>query len=145
MGVMTFIRRTSRPGTGIWNYVAFNYAVPYLSISVTLNVLLTLMIVVWLVLHNRNIRVAMGCPDGVSGWYKTTVTMLVESSTLFSVSSLLVVGCAGSGIVNAFIPILCQTQVCVFPLPGFSGKLSNVTVDLAGNRFAVYHQTSCQP
>lgn len=112
---MTFIRRSSRPGTSIWKSVTFNFAIPYLSISISFNVLLTLMIVGRLVLHSRNVRIAMGSPDDVGGWYKTTVTMLVESSALYAVSSLLVVGWANTGVVNAFIPILCQTQVCHSP------------------------------
>jgi len=139
MGIMTFIRRSSRPGTTIWNSVTFNFAVPYLSISISLNVLLTLMIVGRLVLHSRNVRIATGSPDGVGGWYKTTVTMLVESSALYAVSSLLVVGWASTGTVNAFIPILCQTQVRGFPRPRPSDWLSNVTANCIGHRFIVHH------
>ena len=115
MGIMALIHRTSRPGTSIWKFVSFDFAVPYLSISISLNVILTLMIATRLILHSRNAGAAMGSPGGVCGWYKTTITTLVESSALYAVSSLLVVAQARSGISNTFIPILCQTQVCASP------------------------------
>jgi len=90
---------------------------PYLSISLSLNVILTLMIVVRLVLHGKNFRAATGSSGGINGLYKTIATMLVESSALFAVSSLLVIGslAAKSSLSDLFIPILAQTQVCTFP------------------------------
>jgi len=92
---------------------------PYLSISLSLNIILTLMIVVRLVLHGKNVRAATGSPGGIGGLYKTIATMLVESSALFAVSSLLVIGslAAESSLSNLFIPILSQTQVRAFSYP----------------------------
>jgi len=89
---------------------------PYLSISLSLNVILTLMIVIRLVLHGKNFRAATGSSGGIGGLYKTIATMLVESSALFAVSSLLVIGslAARSSLLGLFIPILFQTQVCTF-------------------------------
>jgi len=90
---------------------------PYLSISLSLNVILTLMIVVRLVLHGKNFRAATGSSGRINGLYKTIATMLVESSALFAVSSLLVIGllAAKSSLSGLFIPILAQTQVRTFP------------------------------
>ena len=86
---------------------------PYISISLSLNVLLTLMIVVRLFLLDRNIRATTGSPGGISGLYKTVSTMLIESSALFTVSSLLVITplAAGNLVVKMFYCILVQTQV----------------------------------
>ena len=64
----------------------------YFSISLSLNVLLTLMIITRLILHIRNIRKTIGAPDGSSGLHTaatTVVTMLVESYSLYAVSFLL--------------------------------------------------------
>ena len=99
---------------GLWS------GVPYFSISLSLNVLLTLMIVIRLILHARNTRIALGM-TGVGGLCKAIVTMLVESSALYAVSSLLVIGPWGSGnyASNAFFLILAQTQVWVSPLDPF--------------------------
>ena len=103
------------------------FGVVYLSISVSLNVLLTLMIVIRLILHARKIRTATGSLAGISGLYNTVSTMLIESCTLFSITSLLVVGALavyiysspdismiGGFIVDIFVPILAEIQVRAF-------------------------------
>ena len=130
MGIL-FIYQTSQPNSSIWNTIAINFGLPYFSISMSLNILLTLMIVVRLVLHSRNIRAAMGSPVGVSGLYKAIVTMLIESSALYAVNSLLFVGPWGAGnhAADIFLPILAETQVRTFlgRLP--PDRLSNMTVN----------------
>ena len=105
------IRRTTEVFGALWPVLA------YLSISVSLNVLLTFMIVIRLVLYIRNTRTALGI-TGAGGLCKAVVTMLVESCALYSVSSLLVLGPMSTGtgrIANFFIPILPETQVRAFP------------------------------
>jgi len=100
-------------------------SVPYLSISVSLNVLLTLMIVIRLILHGRKIRTTTRSLAGISGLYKTVSTMFIESCALFTVSSMLVIGALaayiysgtpnifiiGSFVVEIFFPILAEIQV----------------------------------
>ena len=86
----------------------------YLSISVSLNVLLTFMIVIRLVLHTRNTRTALGM-TGIGGLSKSIITMLVESCALYSMSSLLVLGPMAANynpISDFFIPVLPAAQVC---------------------------------
>ena len=115
----------------------------YLSISVSLNVLLTFMIVIQLAIHTRNIRTVMGTLGGISGLYKAIATMLIESCALYAVNSLLVIipVAASSNVINTF-PILAQTQVRTFPYPQSSDRLPNVTTDLTGHRFTAHHSTS---
>ena len=86
---------------------------PYFSISLALNIILTLMIVTRLVLHNRNIRNATGNPAGVSGLYSTIVTMLIESCALYTCAILLYVipWWANSDVSTTFGSILTETQV----------------------------------
>ena len=119
MGIM-LIYQTSRPNSSIWNSVAISFGLPYFSLSVALNVILTCMIVTRLVLHSRNVRSAMGAPGGVTGLYKAIVTMLIESSALYAVNSLLFIGpwAAQSQVADIFLPILAETQVrtCLFPV-----------------------------
>jgi len=105
------------------------FGVPYLSISVSLNVLLTLMIVIRLVLHGRNIRAAPRSAVGISGLFKTVSTMFIESCALFTMGSLVVIGALaangnidnpdislpGGFVVDIFFPILAEIQVCTFP------------------------------
>ena len=86
----------------------------HLSITVSLNILLTLMIVTRIILHGRNIRATTASRAGISGLYKTIVTMFIESSALYTVTSLLLIAlwAAGSGGSGIFLPIHAETQVC---------------------------------
>ena len=89
------------------------------STSLSLNILLTLMIVARLVLHSRDIRAILGAPlSGTSGLYKTTITMLIESCALFAVNSLLVIGLlfTNNHAANTFLAILAIIQVRVYPV-----------------------------
>ena len=106
-------------------------ALPYYSISLSLNTLLTLMIVIRLIVHARNTRSALGMA-GIGGLSKAIVTMLVESSALYAVSSLLVIGSWGANtnpIVNLFLAVLYETQVRTFPQSRSSNRSPNVTTD----------------
>ena len=113
MGIL-FIYQYIAQTPGLWS------GVPYFSISLLLNALLTLMIVIRLILHARNTRAALGT-TGIGGLCKAIITMLVESSALYSVSSLLVIGLwiSRSYTANAFFVILAQTQVGTFLRSGF--------------------------
>ena len=118
MGIV-FIHQTSQLG-GSSDSLAISTGVPYFSISISLNVLLTLMIVTRLVLHRRNIQRALGAQAGKSGVYTAVVTILIESSALYAITSLLFVvpWGVGSRVAQIFLPALAQTQVCpVFPFP----------------------------
>ena len=126
-----------------WDIVPINFGLPYFSISIALNVLLTFMIVIRLILHTRNIRTAMG-GTGTGGLCKAIVTMLIESSTLYAVSSLLVVGQSSAGAADIFLPILAETQVRTFPRPRSPGSSSDAAANRAGHRSATHHSTSRQ-
>ena len=81
--------------------------ISYYSISLSLNLLLTLMITTRLVLHSRNIRNAVGALSGAGDLYAAVVTMLVESSALYTAALLLyfVPNAAGSYVAFIFIAI----------------------------------------
>lgn len=97
------------------NHIPWN--VIYFSISLSLNVILTLMIVIKLAQHGRNIRAATGSPPGIGGLYRAVATMFIESSALFAVSLLLVTvsWATSSAALTISSPILGETQVRVFP------------------------------
>ena len=130
MGIV-LVYQTSQPSS-IWNSLAATTGIPYFSISVSLNVLLTLMIVTRLILHGRNIQSAMGGPVRVGGLYKTVVTMLIESCALYAVTSLLFIGpwYAKNHASDIFLPILAEVQVrpaSCFSQPSGYGILIMVT------------------
>ena len=112
MGI-TLIYQTSQPDSSIWNSVAINFGLPYFSISLSLNILLTLLMVSRLIMYGRNVRRAMGGPAGTGGLRKAIITVLIESSALYAVNSLLFVGPWGakSHVADTFLPILAETQV----------------------------------
>ena len=99
------------------------------------------MIAVQLILRGRDIRAAMGSPVGIGGLYKSIATILVESSALFAVSSLLVIGlwAAKNPVANAFTPILSKTQVRAFPRLWPSDQSPYVTTERTGHRFTAHH------
>jgi hypothetical protein len=98
---------------------ATHLGVAYLSISPSVNILLTLMIVTRLFLHSRGIRDVMGTFSRVSGLYTTIVTILVESCTLYAVCHILYLGgwAASSPLANLFFLVLTQVQVRAVLLP----------------------------
>jgi len=135
-----------------------HFGIPYLSISVSLNVLLTLMIVIRLILHGRNVRAATGSTAGITGLCKTVATILIESCALFAGTSLVVVAAliraadysdenfySGSYVVDIFFPILAEIQVRAPPRPQSPGQLSNVTTDRTGDRSTAHYSTGRRP
>ena len=101
---------------GVANALVWWSTLPYYSISLALDILLTLMIIIRLVLLVRKTRTALG-RTGAGGLCRAIITMLIESCVLYAVSLLLVIGLfiAKSGASEIFIPILSETQVCAFP------------------------------
>ena len=110
MGTICVYRSARWPSTSIMPLI-----IPHYSISLSLNVLLTLMIIVRLILHARDTRAVLG-KTGIGGLYKAIAAMLAESCALYAVNSFLILGLLGaeSIVMYAFLPILKQTQVCTF-------------------------------
>lgn len=112
-GIVLIYFQVSTPYCGDGCSDITNIGIPPFSISVSLNVLLTLMIIGRLILHNRDIRNAMGPLFKPSGLYKAVVTTLVESSAPYAVTFLLFIGAWATANPAQFIflPIVAQTQV----------------------------------
>ena len=120
MGIVLIRQNTEVTGS-MWS------AVPYLSISLSLDTLLTLLIVTRLIVYTKNIRTTTG-GTGIGGLCKAIITMLIESCALYAVSSLLVIGPwgAGSNAANIFFFVLTQTQVRILPRSRSLDRSSNV-------------------
>jgi len=110
---ITAAYQSSQPDSIVRNSQVVDFGSPYYFISLSLNLLLTFMIVIRLVLHSRVIRNAMGPLVKPDRLYRTIVTILVESSALYAVSFVLFIGPWRA--VNAaqyiFLPILSEVQV----------------------------------
>ena len=104
--------QTTKPNN-LWYSFTSDLGLPYLSISVSLNVLLTLIIVARLVLHSRSIRHAMGPLVRPSRLYNDIAAILIESSAIYAIASLLLIGlwATKNRALGIFLPILAETQV----------------------------------
>ena len=118
------VRQVSGPSSSLWNAAVSRFNLPYFAISTALSVVLTILITVRLVLRNRTTPAAPGAPTGINALYKTTITLLIESSALYAANSLLflVPWVAKNHAADIFLPILGQTQVCAF-LIAISGQV----------------------
>ena len=104
----------SRPLNTLEKYdITINSVILYGSLAVSLNVLLTSMIVVRLSLHSWKLRNAVG-PSAMTGrLYNAIIAMLVESCALLTIVSLVYLGlrAADNPVSNLFLPFLTQIQV----------------------------------
>jgi hypothetical protein len=113
MGIM-LLDQTAQAHDEFWTSVPADFGVPYFSISLVLNVLLTLMIIIRLIRHSKSVRNAMGAQAaGVTGLYKIIITMFIESSALYTTSYLLFIGPWGATNYAEYIfyPALANIQV----------------------------------
>ena len=105
-------------GTGFNSAIAtiVDIDTAYYSISLSLNVLLTLMIVIRLAMHVRNIRKATGASNSSSGLHTAAAavaTMLVESCAIYAVALLAYVVSSNfqAWVVALFSPVVGSIQV----------------------------------
>ena len=132
------------PKPNAWDTAAVDFGLPYYSISIALNILLTIMIIIRLILHTRKTRNAVGMA-GNGGLCKTVVTMLIESCALYSVGSFLLIvsWVTGDHGTDIFFNILNQIQVRVFPQPR-STEFPNAVAGWIGHCTTAHHPTSCR-
>lgn len=112
-GVLVIYYEVSETYAEIFASDNFNFYIVYYSISLSVNVVLTLMIAVRLILHSRSIRRAVGDHDRTNGLYTALITILIESCALYAINFLLFIGfwAAYSPVSNIFFAILVETQV----------------------------------
>lgn len=111
MGIMFIYYEVSQPPEGtVQSSAAANFDYPYFTISLSLNILLTVMIITKFVLRSGNIRNAMGAPIGLR---TTVITVIVESSALYAATYLLFIGLwsANSPVTFVFTQVLVNVQV----------------------------------
>lgn len=104
--------RSSRPGAHLWTKTTVDFGVPYFSLSVALNVLITMMISIRLLMFRHSLRKALG-PQAMSVPYASIAAMLIESSALYAGISLIFIGGYGakSVVSNMFLPNMVMAQV----------------------------------
>ena len=88
--------------------------VSYFMVSFSLNVLLTLMIIVQLIRYIRQFQSAMGAKTTITKLHKAVLTMIVESFAIYAANFLLfiILFDVGNSFLNIFNLVLAETQVC---------------------------------
>lgn len=100
----------SQPNANLWSTTTVNFGIPYWSISVSLNVLVTSLIVAKLYFIRRRTRAVLSTHH--SRTYTSVAAMLVESAALYSATALLfiITYARNSQIQNLVLPVLGQVQ-----------------------------------
>jgi succinate-acetate transporter protein len=113
MGILVLFE-TNLPASNLWTALSVKFTLSYFSLSLSLNVLLTFLIVIRLLLHRQRTRKHLGAKHATH--YTSIAAMLVESSALYSAFSLIfIVSYArNSPVQNLFLPVLAEVQVNIF-------------------------------
>ncbi|KZV99267.1 hypothetical protein EXIGLDRAFT_250542 [Exidia glandulosa HHB12029] len=103
--------QASQPGANLWTRVTVNFLIPYFSLSIALNIIVTLMIVGYLLGHRRSIQATIGKQHAKQ--YTSIIAMVTESAALYSAFSLIFIIAYGRNdpAQNLFLPVLGQVQV----------------------------------
>ncbi|PPQ80602.1 hypothetical protein CVT25_001564 [Psilocybe cyanescens] len=110
-----FITQAARPNSSLWSHITLNFSLPYFSIAMATNILLTGMLVVRLLYMRHKIMKAMDRHHGKT--YTNIVSMVLESAVIYGVISFifLVLYTKGNTAALLFIPLLTQVQ-CISPI-----------------------------
>lgn len=99
----------TQPGKNLWT--TFSFALPYWSLSISLNIIATGLIVGRLLLVRHRVRSALG--EAHSRQYTSVAAMLIESAALDSIIGLIFIisYARNSNVQNLFLPALGQVEV----------------------------------
>lgn len=103
--------QSAKPNASLWTTVTVNFALPYWSLSISLNIIVTLLIVGRLMMLRRNIRAALGEEHAIK--YTGVAAMLVESAALYTITStiFIITYARNSYVQNLVLPVLCSVMV----------------------------------
>ncbi|KAH9847670.1 hypothetical protein C2E23DRAFT_889776 [Lenzites betulinus] len=106
--------QTSRPDASLWSTTGVVFSVPYFSISIGLNILLTLLLVTRLLYMSYNAKHSIG-PEH-SKAYVSIAAMLLESATPYAVTGMIfiITYARNSNVQHLVLPILGQVM-CISP------------------------------
>ena len=110
MSFMT-IFQSSRPDASLWTTTTVQFTLPYFTISISLNIILTLLLVGRLLYMSHNARRSLG--DEHAATYISVAAMLVESATPYAATSLIfiITYARNSNVQNLVLPVLSQIMV----------------------------------
>ncbi|KAJ3476308.1 hypothetical protein NLI96_g11250 [Meripilus lineatus] len=113
LSVLTLVQ-SALPGANLWTRITFSFAVPYWSLSISINILLTLMIIYRLVTTRNLLISALGKEHARD--YTSLIAVTIESASIYSIVSLIyiVAFARNSAVQNLCLPVLGQLM-CIAP------------------------------
>ena len=105
------IYQTTRPDASLWSTVSISFFIPYFSLAISLNIILTLLIVGRLLYLSRPVREVLG--PAHAGTYTSVAAMMIESAAPYSIVSIIFIITYGrdSNVQNLILPVLSQIMV----------------------------------
>ncbi|TDL29699.1 hypothetical protein BD410DRAFT_833964 [Rickenella mellea] len=113
MSILT-IFQSAQPGASLWTHTTVSFAVPYWSLSLSLNLVVTLLITTRLLMMRSKVIEVLG-PEH-SKTYTSVAAMMIESAAPYSVTGLIFIICyaRNSFVQNLVLPVLGQIM-CISP------------------------------
>ena len=103
--------QASRPDASLWTHTTVQFSLPYFSISISLNILLTLLLVGRLFYMSERAKRAIGREHAAT--YSSIASMLLESAVPYAVTGLIfiITYARNSNVQNLVLPVLGQIMV----------------------------------
>lgn len=110
MSILTIFQAT-RPSANLWTHTTVQFTLPYFSLSISLNTLLTLLIVARLLYMSRRMGKTVGRQH--AGTYTSVASMLIESAAPYTITGLIfiITYARNSNVQNLVLPVLSQIMV----------------------------------
>lgn len=110
---VVFTIQSSTPGSSLYSETAVSFGLPYFVISLSLNIILTILIIARLLTYRRRINAVMGSEHGRD--YTSLAALIVESAVLYSVFALafLITYAINNPINQVFIGLVTPVQVSI--------------------------------
>ena len=89
----------------MWASAAYDFAVPYWSLSIAVNLLLTIAIITRLLVARKQLKAVMGEEHALE--YTSLIAIFIESASLYSITSLIyvVAFAVNSNVQNLILPL----------------------------------------
>jgi hypothetical protein len=111
LGIL-FLKQVGTVSQSPWDSSGINFTIPYYTMSLALNIIVTIMIVFRLLFYRHRITRVMGSTHGSQ--YTSLVAMIIESAAIYSSFSILflVPFAVSNPLAQLFLQALSPVQVC---------------------------------
>ena len=110
LSILTLVQ-SALPGANLWTHLTFSFALPYWSLSIAVNMLLTLLIIIRLVIIRNGLRATLGKQHTKT--YTSLIAIMVESASIYTTVGLIYIVAFARNwkVQNVVLPVLGQVMV----------------------------------